>query len=79
MQYKVQVLLWGLYTEKGQEQLDTKGFKKILDIIRYEAEVPSVSFTGGEPTAYKDLTELIKYASKQKQNAGQPYHERNTG
>mgnify|MGYP000521585017 CR=1 FL=1 len=51
--------------KKGQEQLDTKGFKKILDIIRYEAEVPSVSFTGGEPTAYKDLTELIKYASKQ--------------
>jgi len=51
--------------QKRSEQLDTKGFKKILDIIRYEAEVPSVSFTGGEPTTYKDLPELIKYASKQ--------------
>lgn len=47
-----------------QKQLDTAGFKKILDIIRYEAEVPSVSFTGGEPTTYGDLPELIKYASK---------------
>ena len=51
-------------TQKEVEsQLDTAGFKKILDIIRYEAEVPSVSFTGGEPTTYKDLPELIHYAS----------------
>lgn len=51
-------------TQKEVEgQLDTEGFKKVLDIIRYEAEVPSVSFTGGEPTTYKDLTELIHYAS----------------
>lgn len=49
--------------KKAQEQLDTNGFKKILDIIRYEAEVPSVSFTGGEPTTYRELLELIKYAS----------------
>lgn len=48
---------------KDEGHLNTKGFKKILDIIRYEAEVPSVSFTGGEPTLYKDLPELIKYAS----------------
>jgi len=45
-------------------QLDTDRFKKVLDIIRYEAEVPSVSFTGGEPVTYRDLPELIKYASK---------------
>lgn len=44
-------------------RLDVAGFKKVLDIIRYEAEVPSVSFTGGEPTTFKDLTELIYYAS----------------
>jgi radical SAM protein with 4Fe4S-binding SPASM domain len=49
---------------KDQDQLDTEGFKKVLDVIRYEAEVPSVSFTGGEPTTYKDLPKLIKYASK---------------
>lgn len=47
-----------------QEQLNTEQFKKILDIIRYEAEVPSVSFTGGEPTAYRELSELIEYASE---------------
>ncbi|HZK27991.1 MAG TPA: radical SAM protein [Thermoclostridium sp.] len=51
--------------QKDEGQLNTEQFKKILDIIRYEAEVPSVSFTGGEPTTYKDLPELIKYASKQ--------------
>lgn len=51
--------------QKKYEQLDTDGFKKVLDIIRYEAEVPSVSFTGGEPTTYKDLPELIRYASKE--------------
>lgn len=44
-------------------QLNTAGFKRVLDIIRYEAEVPSVSFTGGEPTTYEDLPELIHYAS----------------
>lgn len=46
-----------------ESQLDTQGFKRILDIIRFDAEVPSVSFTGGEPTTYKDLPELIHYAS----------------
>jgi len=52
-------------TQKEVEsQLDTGGFKRILDIIRYDAEVPSVSFTGGEPTTYRDLTELIRYASE---------------
>ena len=52
-------------TQKEVEsQLDTEGFKRVLDIIRYDAQVPSVSFTGGEPTTYKELTELIRYASK---------------
>ena len=37
-------------------------FRKILDIIRNEAEVPSVSFTGGEPMLAHDLMELIAYA-----------------
>ena len=36
--------------KEDNEQLSTEQFKKLLDIIRYEAEVPSVSFTGGEPT-----------------------------
>lgn len=50
--------------KKNPSQLDTKGFKRVLDIIRHEAEVPSVSFTGGEPLLYEDLPQLIKYASK---------------
>jgi len=47
-----------------RRELDVEEFKKVLDIIRYEAEVPSVSFTGGEPLLNKDLPELINYASK---------------
>lgn len=54
----------GCTETKKQTQLDTKGFKKVLDIIRHQAEVPSVSFTGGEPLLYPDLPELIKYAVK---------------
>ncbi|NLJ40873.1 MAG: radical SAM protein [Clostridiales bacterium] len=50
-------------TDSGRV-LDLDGFKKVLDKIRYEAEVPSVSFTGGEPTVSKDLPELVRYASK---------------
>lgn len=45
-----------------REQLSTDDAKRILDIIRLDAQVPSVSFTGGEPTLRDDLEELIKYA-----------------
>jgi radical SAM protein with 4Fe4S-binding SPASM domain len=34
-----------------------------LDIISKDAEVPSVSFTGGEPLLRNDLAELVAYAS----------------
>jgi radical SAM protein with 4Fe4S-binding SPASM domain len=37
-------------------------FRKILDIIRNQAEVPSVSFTGGEPMLADDIFELVAYA-----------------
>jgi radical SAM protein with 4Fe4S-binding SPASM domain len=37
-------------------------FRRILDIIRNDAEVPSVSFTGGEPMLAQDIYELIAYA-----------------
>ncbi len=49
--------------ESGLEELSTAGVKRVLDIIRRDAEVPSVSFTGGEPVLRKDLEELIAYAS----------------
>jgi len=50
-------------TESGLEELSTERIKRVLNIIRHDAEVPSVSFTGGEPGLRPDLTELIYYAS----------------
>jgi len=47
-------------------ELDTRGFKRIIDIIRDDAEVPSMSFTGGEPTLRDDLPALIRYAARKK-------------
>jgi len=38
--------------------------KKVLKVIREDAQVPSVSFTGGEPTLRGDLPELVKFASR---------------
>jgi sulfatase maturation enzyme AslB (radical SAM superfamily) len=49
--------------ESTLEELSTKDAKHVLDIIRHDAEVPSVSFTGGEPVLRQDLIELIAYAS----------------
>lgn len=50
-------------TETDLKGLSTDKVKRILNIIRYDAEVPSVSFTGGEPVLRSDLTELIHYAT----------------
>ncbi|MGD8538603.1 MAG: radical SAM protein [Candidatus Aminicenantes bacterium] len=49
--------------DSGLEELTTEEVKRVLQIIRQDAEVPSVSFTGGEPVLRDDLTELIAYAS----------------
>ncbi len=38
--------------------------KTVLERIRFQAQVPSVSFTGGEPTLRADLPELVAFASK---------------
>jgi radical SAM protein with 4Fe4S-binding SPASM domain len=46
-----------------QEELTTDEFKHVLNVIRHDAEVPSVSFTGGEPVLRDDLSELVAYAS----------------
>ncbi|HOP80945.1 MAG TPA: radical SAM protein, partial [Armatimonadota bacterium] len=48
---------------KASYEMTTDEVKRILDIIRYDAEVPSVSWTGGEPTLRDDLVELTEYAS----------------
>ena len=39
--------------------------RRVLDIIRKEAEVPSVSWTGGEPLLRKDIVPLTEYAAKE--------------
>ena len=49
--------------DSNMDELSTKDVKSILDIIRCDAEVPSVSFTGGEPVLRDDLAELVAYAS----------------
>ncbi|MBN1426118.1 radical SAM protein [Candidatus Fermentibacteria bacterium] len=43
-------------------EMDTKTVKDVLRIIRQDAEVPSVSFTGGEPMLRPDLPDLVAYA-----------------
>ncbi len=43
-------------------EMTTAEVQKVLNIIKHEAEVPSVSFTGGEPTLREDLVELVAYA-----------------
>lgn len=45
------------------KELDTEGWKKVIDRLK-KAHVPMVTFTGGEPTVRKDLTELVAYAKE---------------
>ena len=49
---------------KGRGELNTSDIKKILFKIYNEAQVPSVSFTGGEPLLRSDIHELVDYASR---------------
>jgi radical SAM protein with 4Fe4S-binding SPASM domain len=50
--------------ERGQEvrEMTTDQVKRVLDAIVDDAQVPTVSFTGGEPTLRPDLPGLIAYA-----------------
>ncbi len=47
------------------DEMSTGEVKRILEIIHNDAEVPSVSFTGGEPTLRNDLEELISFARRE--------------
>ncbi|MHA1229192.1 MAG: PqqD family peptide modification chaperone [Candidatus Helarchaeota archaeon] len=49
---------------KKTKELPPDKIKKIISIIRWDAKVPSISFTGGEPTLVKELPLYIKYARK---------------
>jgi hypothetical protein len=44
--------------------MGTREVETILRRIRNQARVPSVSFTGGEPTLRPDLTHLVRYAAR---------------
>lgn len=44
-------------------EMNTNDAKKVLLRIRREAQVPSVSFTGGEPLLRRDLCALVAYAT----------------
>lgn len=44
-------------------ELSTKDWEKIIDKL-WDAGVPMVTFTGGEPTMREDLTELVTYAKR---------------
>lgn len=47
--------------EAGVKELDTAGWKRVLEALR-KAGVPQVTFTGGEPTMRADLVELVDAA-----------------
>ena len=49
-------------THAEEAELSTEEWKKIIDKCR-EANIPQVTFTGGEPTMRGDLTELVEYAA----------------
>jgi radical SAM protein with 4Fe4S-binding SPASM domain len=54
--------------DRGQEvpEMTTGEVRHILDTIVDDARVPTVSFTGGEPTLSPDLPELIAYAKSRR-------------
>jgi radical SAM protein with 4Fe4S-binding SPASM domain len=45
-----------------QPEMTTDEVVRVLGIIRRDAQVPSLSFTGGEPTLREDLAELVRRA-----------------
>jgi radical SAM protein with 4Fe4S-binding SPASM domain len=51
---------------RGQQpplvELSTAEVVRVLEIIRRDAQVPSVSFTGGEPALREDLVKLVRRA-----------------
>ena len=49
-------------THAEEAELSTEEWKRIIDKCR-EANIPQVTFTGGEPTMRSDLTELVDYAA----------------
>jgi radical SAM protein with 4Fe4S-binding SPASM domain len=59
---------YALSPDRGDEnsEMTTAEVKSIVDVIIDDARVPTVSFTGGEPTLRPDLPELIAYAKSRR-------------
>ncbi len=54
----------GLDTEYApRKPLAPEEFKVIIDRIWFEAQAPSLNFTGGEPTLSRDLPDLLQHAA----------------
>ena len=49
-------------SEDRSGEMTTAEVKRVLHVIRHDAQVPSVSFTGGEPTLRRDLPALVRCA-----------------
>jgi radical SAM protein with 4Fe4S-binding SPASM domain len=54
--------------DRGNEipEMTTRQIQGILDIIVEQARVPTVSFTGGEPTLRHDLPDLVSHAKSRR-------------
>jgi len=50
--------------DSAGNEMTTRQVRRVLDIIRNDAQVPSTSFTGGEPTLRDDLPKLVRHAVK---------------
>jgi len=48
---------------KKSRELRAKEWKNVIDKL-YDVGVPNILFTGGEPTLYEHLIELVRYAEK---------------
>jgi radical SAM protein with 4Fe4S-binding SPASM domain len=46
---------------RESQEMTTDEVKQVIDILVDDAHVPSLSFTGGEPTLRDDLFELVEY------------------
>ncbi len=52
----------GCRRDDATKELSTGDLRRVLDLIRRAADVPSVSFTGGEPCLRADLPDLVAHA-----------------
>lgn len=55
--------------KRVERELNTEEWQQVLDIA-WQAGVPHVTFTGGEPTLRPDLPDLVAYAEKNGQVCG---------